>query len=91
MGTTYDVNHMDAEYARIDGGPQNPGYLSEKLDYIIGDVSGDGRLTISDVTLLIDLLLYGDMNGNAAADVNRDGIVNLSDLTALIDLLQGIN
>lgn len=27
-GTTYDVNYLDAEYARIDGGPSNPGYLT---------------------------------------------------------------
>ena len=28
MGTTYDANHIDKEYAHIDLGPQNPGYLS---------------------------------------------------------------
>ena len=27
-GTTYDANHTDAEYAHIDGGPSNPGYLT---------------------------------------------------------------
>ena len=30
QGTTYDANHVDAAYAHIDGGPSNPGYLSEK-------------------------------------------------------------
>ncbi len=29
MGTTYDANHVDAAYAHIDGGPSNPGYLTE--------------------------------------------------------------
>jgi len=29
MGTTYDVNHIDKTYAHIDGGPSNPGYLTE--------------------------------------------------------------
>ncbi|MBQ3364019.1 MAG: BspA family leucine-rich repeat surface protein [Muribaculaceae bacterium] len=28
MGTTYDENHVDAEYAHIDGGPSNPGYFT---------------------------------------------------------------
>ena len=28
MGTTYDADHTDAEYAHIDGGPSNPGYLT---------------------------------------------------------------
>ena len=27
-GTTYDENHIDKEYARIDGGPSNPGYFT---------------------------------------------------------------
>ncbi|MBR2712128.1 MAG: BspA family leucine-rich repeat surface protein [Bacilli bacterium] len=29
-GTTYDKNHTDKEYARIDGGVDNPGYFSIK-------------------------------------------------------------
>ena len=29
-GTTYDSNHTDKEYARIDGGPALPGYLTDK-------------------------------------------------------------
>ena len=28
QGTVYDANHTDAEYAHIDGGSSNPGYLS---------------------------------------------------------------
>ena len=29
-GTTYDPDHIDVEYAHIDGGPNNPGYLTDK-------------------------------------------------------------
>lgn len=29
-GTTYDANHVDYTYARIDGGPSNPGYFTDK-------------------------------------------------------------
>lgn len=29
-GTVYDANHVDKEYARIDGGTSNPGYLTTK-------------------------------------------------------------
>ncbi len=29
-GTTYDSNHTDKEYARVDGGSSNPGYLTLK-------------------------------------------------------------
>ena len=30
QGTTYDVNHVEATYAHIDGGPSNPGYFTAK-------------------------------------------------------------
>ena len=29
-GTVYDANHVDYTYARIDGGPSNPGYFTDK-------------------------------------------------------------
>ena len=29
-GTTYDINHVDASYARIDGAPNKPGYFTFK-------------------------------------------------------------
>ena len=32
MGTTYDENHVDGTYAHIDGGPDNPGYLTDIAD-----------------------------------------------------------
>ena len=28
-GTTYDANHVNADYAHVDGGPSNPGYLTD--------------------------------------------------------------
>ena len=55
--------------------------------YEIGDVNGDGHVTIADVSALIDLLLAGTTTGNDAADVNGDGHVTIADVSALIDLL----
>lgn len=56
-----------------------------------GDMDGNGSVSISDVTLLIDYLLSGqpgNVNVNAeAADVDGDGNVSISDVTALIDRL----
>ena len=31
QGTTYDADHVDADYAHIDGGSSNPGYLSNVI------------------------------------------------------------
>ena len=88
-GTTYDANHTDAEYARIDRGPNNPGYFTGKFDYIPGDVDGDGQVKIADVTALINYLLSGDASAInlQAADVNGDGQVKIADVTSLINYL----
>ncbi len=90
MGTTYDANHVNADYAHIDGGPDNPGYFTEKPDFIRGDVNGDGQVNISDATTLINLLLTnGDLP--AAADFDDNGVTDISDVTALINHLMNLN
>jgi len=54
-----------------------------------GDVNGDGRVSISDVTAFIQYLLTGsDENINLlAADADENGHINIGDLTKLISLL----
>ena len=55
---------------------------------IYGDVNGDGFITISDVTVLIDMLLNQDnIEYNELIDVNGDGYITIVDVTALIDML----
>jgi len=76
----YQVRDVTADYLP---------YLDN--DVVVGDVDGDGDVSIADVTALIDYLLGGD---NAAidadaADVSADGEISIADVTALIDLLLG--
>ena len=53
-----------------------------------GDVNGDDRVNINDVTFLINYLLSGANEINAAnADVNGDSKISSSDVTALINIL----
>ena len=54
-----------------------------------GDVNGDGRSNISDVTALIHYILSGETSVIILenADVNADGVVNISDVTTLIHLI----
>lgn len=54
-----------------------------------GDVNDDGKITISDVTSLIDYLLTGSAEpfNEDNADVNGDGMISIGDVTALIDML----
>lgn len=37
QGTTYDASHVDASYAHVDGGPSNPGYLTD-LNSVVYDL-----------------------------------------------------
>ena len=53
---------------------------------LIGDVNGDGELSIADVTSLIDILLSNG-SSSSVADVNNDGEVSIGDVTALINIL----
>ena len=54
-----------------------------------GDVNGDGQLSISDVTVLIDMLLNGQTGTSnpVNADMNGDGRLSIGDITRLIDRL----
>ena len=54
-----------------------------------GDVDGDGRVNIDDVTALIQYLLSGNGGGTnlANADCYPDGKINIDDLTTLINYL----
>ena len=56
---------------------------------LVGDVNGDGEVSIADVTALIDYLLgnEGAAVSEEAADVNNDGEVSIGDVTTLIDIL----
>ena len=90
QGTTYNAsNPWDKTYAHIDGGPSDPGYFTDKNASLRGDVNGDGRVDISDVTVLIDYLLSGNASGINldGADCNQDDRVDISDVTVLIDYL----
>jgi surface protein len=89
MGTVFDMNHTDKSYARIDGGPANPGYFTEKGATLRGDVDGDETVSIDDVTTLLDYLLSGNASSIIleAADCDLDDDISINDVTALLDYL----
>lgn len=63
--------------------PQDP------TQFITGDVDGNAKVTISDVTTIIDYLLNGYSTGMNMdnADVDGSGNVTIEDVTLLIDFL----
>ena len=70
----------------------NKGYISDYVEPVVvvpGDVNEDGLVNITDVTVLIDYLLYGDSISINFANADMDGneTINITDVTALIDYL----
>ena len=91
MGTTYDPNHTDKEYAHLDGGPDNPGYFSDANAVVVvpGDVDGDGEVTTVDITAIYNYLLNGDETFITTSDVDGDGFITTGDITFIYNILLG--
>ena len=51
-----------------------------------GDVNGDGKVTLADVTMLVNIM-RGETAPNAAADVNGDDMVDINDVIALVGIV----
>ena len=60
-------------------------------DFITGDVNGDGKVNVSDVTTLVNMILGVIPKDMTTADVNGDGKVNVSDVTALVNIILGVH
>ena len=61
---------------------------------LLGDVNGDGRVTITDVELIYEYLTGQfpfEAGHKKAADVNRDGAVDVYDLQRLYEAVTGID
>lgn len=52
-----------------------------------GDLDVDARISIADVSVLIDMLLGGNAPDAPDADIDHDGNVTISDVTSLIDMM----
>lgn len=67
-------------------------YVIHSMGFLPGDVDNDGKVSVSDITTLIDYLLC---NGNSDliainvvnADLDGDGAISIADATELIDLM----
>lgn len=64
-------------------------HAARAASYWLGDINGDGKVSIVDLTLLT-AILQGDAPPTvqrAAADVNRDGRVTIADVTPLLNII----
>ena len=64
------------------------GYFTRKL--MRGDVNGDSKVTIADVTALVNIILGKTTSYNTAvADINNDTKITIADVTALVNIILG--
>ncbi len=88
LGTTYDGDHVDGTYAHIDGGPDNPGYLSR---IVPGDVNLDGTVGIGDIVAITNVMAGIEKNKGVVvrANVNGDESVGIGDIVAITNIMAG--
>ena len=55
-----------------------------------GDINGDGKVNVTDVTTLINMILGVVPIDEEHADVSGDGRVNVSDVTFLVNIILGV-
>ena len=53
----------------------------------IGDINLDGKVNVTDVTTLVNMIVNGETANLELADINADGKVNVSDVTALVNII----
>ena len=83
QGTTFDANHIDKEYAHIDGGPANPGYFTAlSFDEVLNVEGGNIHFeTGGDYPWVLAV----DEDGTVCARSSNAGVPNsASTLTATV-------
>ena len=96
LGLTYDNGQAykipDGEYS-LNLNLENMKLIITKKggDTVIGDVTGDGDVDVSDVNAVINIILHkktqDDYPGNA--DVTGEGNIDVSDVNAIINIILG--
>ena len=88
------IPHYDVENCLLKVFPINnhANYQSIVFDvqYITGDINHDSEVSVLDVVLLINIILY-DADFNQSADLNDDSIINILDAVILVNLILGID
>ncbi|MDD6901205.1 MAG: leucine-rich repeat protein [bacterium] len=52
-----------------------------------GDINLDGKVNVTDVTTLVNMIANGNTANLELVDINADGKVNVSDVTALVNII----
>ncbi|MEM9409595.1 MAG: hypothetical protein AAGA30_00655 [Planctomycetota bacterium] len=75
---------VDSQFANEDGIYELFVY---RFNGVLGDLNGDGIITLNDVLPFVDALVASD--STPLADINCDGLVDLLDVGPFVDLING--
>jgi hypothetical protein len=64
--------------------------VPDDWEFLEGDVNKDGKVNVSDVTALVNMILGVVHKDQLYADLNEDSRINVSDVTSLINKILGI-
>ena len=80
------LHHIGTETLRWKDWTYSPvlSYLSIPA---LGDLDGDGEVTVLDIVRLVDILLDGNVQYATQADFNQDGQVNILDLVSMVNFI----
>ena len=83
-----DITPTDA-YFIAKGLDNAPDKLPIAGNSLLGDVNGDGMISVSDVTYLVSYILGERQDGFILknADINGDKLITIADVTALVDII----
>ncbi len=56
---------------------------------LLGDVNGDGKINVTDITTLVNMILGVIPKNMESGDINGDGKLNVTDVTALVNIILG--
>ena len=56
-------------------------------EYYPGDIDGDGMVTVSDLTYLMNIIVGYESSLSQSNDVHQDGVIDIMDLEKIFDLL----
>ena len=85
---TYAVNAGNSEVRFSDLTAILDGSGDDALD---GDINGDGRVSVSDIQVLVNLILAdATASDNPAADLNGDGRISISDIQIVVNRILNV-
>ena len=99
LSTKYQFFRFEVSEVCDKGGWHNDHYVFQLAELALigqpaagipGDVDGNGKVNVSDVTTLVNMILGLISKDEARGDVDGNGKVNVSDVTALINIILGI-